>query len=163
MGRGERERVGVSRAMAVTPERVFAELSDAWMFTGWVVGASHIRDVSDDWPNPGSRLLHTVGPWPLTISDHTEVLELDAPRRLVMQAHAWPVGEARIEVLVEPTAEGSMVTMTEWPVRGIGRWVRNPLQDLVLRRRNRESLARLASIAEKRPVPPAPESRDAHR
>jgi len=73
-----------------------------------------------------------------------------------MQAHAWPVGEARIEVLVEPTAEGSMVTMTEWPVRGIGRWVRNPLQDLVLRRRNRESLARLASIAEKRPVPPAP-------
>lgn len=152
----EKRNMAVRRTVNVPPERVFAELTDAWMFTGWVVGASHIRGVDDDWPRVGARLHHTVGPWPMTISDNTEVLELHPPRRMVLQARAWPAGEARIEITVEPSAEGSLVTMAEWPTDGPGRWLRNPLLDALLRSRNRESLARLASIAENRPEPPPP-------
>lgn len=150
------EPVTVTRAMAASPERVFAELSDAWMFTGWVVGAAHIRGVDEHWPEPGSKLHHQVGSWPLMIKDNTEVLEVDPPRRIVLQARAWPAGEVRIEISVEPAADGSAVTMSERPTHGPGQWLRNPLQDAVLRRRNHESLARLAAIAENRPAPSAP-------
>ncbi|WP_324188972.1 SRPBCC family protein [Nocardia farcinica] len=43
-------------------ERAFAVLSDGWLYAGWVVGASHIRDVDPDWPGVGSRIHHSVGP-----------------------------------------------------------------------------------------------------
>jgi uncharacterized protein YndB with AHSA1/START domain len=145
-------KVVVTQTMAVSPERVFAELSDAWMYTGWVVGASHIRAVDDHWPDVGSRLHHKVGIWPMTISDTTQVMEVDPPHRLVLQARAWPAGEARIELSVQPDPAGSRVTMAEWITNGIGRWLHNPLQNAVLRRRNEESLARLTSIAENRPT-----------
>lgn len=152
MSDAAKARVTVSRTIHTSPERVYAELSDAWMFTGWVVGASHIRDVDTTWPAVGARLYHSVGAWPATISDHTTILELDPPQWIVFQARAWPVGEARIELSIESDGDGgSIVTMAEWPVSGPGRRLRNPLQDRVLRSRNRESLSRLAMIAEKRP------------
>jgi uncharacterized protein YndB with AHSA1/START domain len=148
----ERREMSVSRIVRVSPERAWTELTDAWVYTSWVVGATHIRDVDENWPEPGSKLYHTVGPWPLTIKDHTEVLEADPPRRLVLNARAWPVGEARIELTLEPVPEGTKITIAEWPVRGPGAWTRNPLMDAVLRARNRESLGRLAALAEHRPV-----------
>jgi uncharacterized protein YndB with AHSA1/START domain len=157
MDQEDKRRSVVTRVVTVAPERVFAELTDAWMFTGWVVGASHIRDVDEHWPQVGARLHHTVGPWPLTISDNTEVLEVEPPHRIVLQARAWPVGEARIEIVIEEHPDGALITMSEWPTHGVGRWLRNPLQDAILRSRNRESLARLASIAEGRPAPPTPD------
>jgi hypothetical protein len=145
--------VEVSKHVAAVPERVWAELSDGWMFTGWVVGATHIRDVDPTWPQVGARLHHQVGLWPLVANDSTAVVESQPPARLVLQARAWPAGEARIVLSVEPDGTGSLVRMTEEPTDGPGRWLRNPLQDELLRRRNVESLARLAAIAEKRPIP----------
>lgn len=145
--------VGETRFVAAPPERVFAELSDAWMFPAWVVGASHIRGVDEDWPRAGSRLHHQVGAWPVAINDSTEVLECDAPRRLRLHARAWPAGEAEVDIRVEAEGDGSRVTMLEAPCRGPGRWLDNPLQRYVLRRRNREALARLATIVENRPRP----------
>ncbi len=144
--------MSVSRVVRVSPERAWTELTDAWVYTSWVVGATHIRDVDASWPEPGSKLHHTVGPWPLTIKDFTTVVEADPPRRLVLNARAWPVGEARIEITLEPVPDGTEVTMAEWPVRGPGAWGRNPLMDALLRARNRESLGRLAALAENRPV-----------
>ena len=43
----------VSRQVTASPERVFAELADGWTYVGWVVGATHVRDVDDTWPQPG--------------------------------------------------------------------------------------------------------------
>ena len=145
------QKMSVSRLVHVSPERAWTELTDAWVYTSWVVGATHIRNVDDNWPEPGSKLHHTVGPWPLMIKDHTEVLEAEPPRRLVLNARAWPVGEARIELNLDPVAEGTQITMMEWPVRGPGAWARNPLMDALLRARNRESLGRLAALVENRP------------
>lgn len=146
----------VTKRVRASRERVWAELSDGWMFTSWVVGATHIRDVDPDWPQPGAHLHHSVGAWPLTISDTTEVLECEAPERLVLQARAWPAGEARVEFTLRPDADDTVVTMVETPTAGPARRFANRAQDAALYRRNKETLDRLADIAEKRPLPGFP-------
>jgi uncharacterized protein YndB with AHSA1/START domain len=143
----------VQRRIAASPERVFAELTDAWMIPVWLVGAAHIRGVDDPWPTVGARLHHSVGPWPVSVSDSTEVIEHDPPRRLVLHARMWPFGEALVDLALEADGDGTLVTMSEGAARGPARLVDNPLQRWALRKRNKESLARLATVAEKRPLP----------
>jgi uncharacterized protein YndB with AHSA1/START domain len=140
----------VDRHVDAPPERVFAALSDGWLLPVWVVGATHIRDVDENWPEPGSRAHHQVGPWPVSIADSTAVVDCEPPRRLVLQARAYPVGEARVDITVEPDGTGSRVVMAEAPTHGAARLLDNPLQRWVLAARNRESLARLAALAEHR-------------
>jgi uncharacterized protein YndB with AHSA1/START domain len=139
-----------TRRIDARPEDVFATLSDPWLLPVWVVGATHIRGVDAEWPQPGARVHHQVGPWPVAISDDTEVIECEPPRRLVLQARGYPFGEARIVLTVEPDGTGSSVCMAEAPNRGPARRLDNPLQRWLLAARNKESLARLAAIAENR-------------
>jgi uncharacterized protein YndB with AHSA1/START domain len=143
----------VTRTTQATPDRVFAQLADGWIFAVWVVGASHIRDVSDDWPAVGAQLQHKIGPWPFSLKDSTEVTEVIEDKRLVLLARAKYLGDARVELTVEPQDTGSLITMAEEPVSGPGKVLDNPLQRYALRRRNVESLARLATLAERRPRP----------
>jgi uncharacterized protein YndB with AHSA1/START domain len=151
LGRGrERPRTEVMIRIEAPPERVFEAVADAWLLPVWVVGATHIRDVDDNWPEPGSVVHHQVGAWPLTISDVTAVVECEAPTRLVLQGRAWPFGEVYIEIVVEPDGSGSRVRIGEAPSYGAARAVDNPLQRWVLAARNRESLARLRSVVENR-------------
>ena len=145
----------VSRDVAATPEQVWSVLADGWLYAGWVVGASRMRDVDADWPAPGARLHHSVGVWPLLINDTTSVLESEPGHRLLLQARAWPAGEARIELILEPLDEvggapGCRVTMGETPTNGPGRMLHNPVNEMMLLRRNVESLLRLARVAEGR-------------
>lgn len=141
----------VYRDLTAPPEAVFDVFDDGWLYGLWVVGASHIRDVDAEWPSVGSHIHHAFGAWPLLVRDQTEVLENDRPHRLVLQARAWPAGQARIELTVEPLRDqGSRVCMNEYPVSGIGVALHNPLADALLCRRNVESLARLAALVERR-------------
>ena len=55
-----------------TTEQVWSVLADGWSYAMWVVGASRIRAVDTNWPAPGSRIHHSVGVWPVVLSDHTE-------------------------------------------------------------------------------------------
>jgi uncharacterized protein YndB with AHSA1/START domain len=130
--------------------RVFDVISDPWLIPVWVVGATHIRDVDSEWPSPGSRLHHKVGAWPLALSDSTAVVDYEPPRRLVLQGRAYPFGEVRIELTVSAAANGSLVRMGETPTHGVAYALDNPVQRRILRARNRESLDRLAAIAEHR-------------
>ena len=140
----------VERAIAATPEQIFDVFRDGWLLPTWVVGATHIRDVDAAWPAADARVHHQVGCWPLMISDTTAVVTYEPPRKLVLQARAWPVGEARIELTVDAQDGGSMVRMAEAPSHGSARILDNPLQRKLLAARNRECLARLAAIAENR-------------
>ena len=141
----------VYRDLTAPPEAVFDVFNDGWLYGLWVVGASHIRDVDDDWPAVGTHIHHAFGAWPLLVRDQTEVLENDPPHRLVLQARAWPAGQARIELTVEPLRDnGSRLTMNEYPVSGIGKALHNPAADKLLYRRNIESMARLAALVERR-------------
>ncbi|MDQ1732040.1 MAG: hypothetical protein QOK10_2199 [Pseudonocardiales bacterium] len=145
---------GVSRDVSATPARVFAELADGWAYVGWVVGATHIRDVDSNWPEPGTRIHHQVGSWPAVVADYTESVEFEPSRRLVLRARGWPLGEAIIEIEVQPKAESqSTVILREAPSAGPGRWLDNRLLRWGLKARNVETLSRLADRVEKRPAP----------
>ena len=141
--------------MHAPPERVLDVLADGWSYTGWVVGTAHIRAVDEHWPQPGSRIAHSVGGWPAQLEDSTVSRQWDpASGRIRLRARGWPLGEAEVDVIVAPHPDGSMVTMREEAVRGPGRFVPRPVRRLVLGARNRESLERLAARAERRSTDP---------
>jgi hypothetical protein len=146
----------VRASVRASADRVFAELADGWAYVGWVVGAAHIRDVDASWPAVGSKVYHKVGVWPLDVSDYTESLECEPDRRLVLRARGWPLGEARVEILLEQRSPSQTeVTIREAPSAGPGQWLDNPLLRLMLRLRNRETLRRLGDRVEHRALPPA--------
>lgn len=140
-----------SRLIAAPPEAVFAVLANGWLYPVWVVGASRMRAVDDTWPQVGARIHHSVGLWPTLINDSTSVLEWDPPRRAVLQARIWPVGEATVALDVEPVDDDRcLVTMTEEPSSGPLSWLPAPVAEVPIKVRNVETLQRLAFLAEGR-------------
>src|SRR5215218_1996524 len=132
-----------------TAEEVFAVLADPCRYPDWVVGAAGIRDYDQEFPEVGSRFHHQVGSWPVGLKDHTEVVEVDAPNRLVLQAKARPLGTARIELELQESAGGTEVRMEEAPGdRLTSLVIGNPVADTALRVRNAEALARLKRLVE---------------
>jgi len=140
----------IRRTTTATPDEVFAVLADGWLYPTWVVGASRMRAVDDTWPQPGARLHHSVGVWPALLDDETQVLENDAPHRLVLQAKGWPAGEATVTLQVEPQGQGSAITLTEDVTAGPGRLVPGPVRQAAIGARNRETIRRLVLLAEGR-------------
>ncbi|MEV0676490.1 SRPBCC family protein [Actinosynnema sp. NPDC050436] len=128
-----------------TPSRVFEVLADGWSYAGWVVGATHIRDVDHNWPEVGSRIRHSVGAWPLQIEDETVVQAVDVGTSLELHAKVWPLGAARIRFeLVSTVNGGTKVTLHEQAVNGLGALLPEAVQTVLLVPRNRETLRRLA-------------------
>jgi uncharacterized protein YndB with AHSA1/START domain len=139
-----------TRIVAATPDQVWRVLADGWLYPLWVVGATRMRDVDEHWPAVGSRLHHSVGVWPVTIDDTTEVLEAVPPSLLRLRARAWPGGEAEVELQVEPAEDGTRITIREDAVKGPGVLVPAPVRHLQLKWRNDEALRRLAYVVERR-------------
>ncbi|MGK5677905.1 SRPBCC family protein [Actinoplanes sp. URMC 104] len=139
----------VQRTVQAPPDQVFAVLADGWTYSDWVVGTAHIRDVDANWPEVGSELHHKAGPWPFSLHDSSTVLIMEPSRRLRLRAGLWPLGEAIVDVKLEPAgASATRVTMHEQFERGPLLAARNKINDLVLHQRNVEALRRLADIAE---------------
>jgi uncharacterized protein YndB with AHSA1/START domain len=138
------------RVMATTPDRVWAVLSDGWLYPLWVVGASRIREVEDGWPAVGTRIHHSVGAWPLLIDDYTEVLLCEADRVLELRARAWPTGEASVRIRLTPLGDETEVTIEEDASSGPATLVPKPVRTPPLHWRNVETLRRLAYLAERR-------------
>lgn len=136
------------RRMKCSPEAVFHVLADGWLYPGWVVGASRMRDVDAAWPQPGARLHHSVGTWPALVDDTTSSVTWDPPRRMVMTARGWPIGEARVTMDVKPFGDGCLVRIQEEAVRGPAKAIPRALADVLLQWRNAETLHRLAYLAE---------------
>ncbi|WP_430780112.1 SRPBCC family protein [Actinoplanes sp. G11-F43] len=141
----------VARTVQAPPDRVFAVLADGWTYSDWVVGTVHIRDVDEAWPAVGSRLRHKAGPWPLSLHDSSEVIACEPGRELRLKAGLWPLGAAEVLIRLHPVSEGAAtrVVIEEDFSEGPLRWARNKLNDLILHRRNVESLRRLADVAER--------------
>jgi uncharacterized protein YndB with AHSA1/START domain len=138
----------VTRTIQAPPDRVFAVLADGWTYSDWVVGTVHIRDVDESWPQPGSQLHHKAGPWPMSLHDSSTVVSMVPDRELLLKAGLWPLGQARIKFVLEPLGtNATRITMQEEFEAGPLLLVRNKLNDLLLHRRNIESLRRLSDIA----------------
>jgi uncharacterized protein YndB with AHSA1/START domain len=134
-----------------SPERVFAVLADWRSYGDWVVGSRHMRGADPGFPAAGTRFHHQVGVGPLHLNDHTKVLEVDQPRKLILKAKARPLGTAVVDMTMEPEGNGTRVIMREDPGDKLTAFVFNPLTHLLVRGRNVESLQRLKRLAEQRP------------
>jgi uncharacterized protein YndB with AHSA1/START domain len=141
-----------TRLVTATPATVWEVLSDGWLYPLWVVGASRMREVDDDWPAPGSRIHHSVGAWPLLLDDETEVVESTPGFRLVLRAKVRPFGEAIVTVSLEPVGADTRIVLEEDVVRGPGVLVPSPVRSPALDWRNVEALRRLAYLVERRPT-----------
>ncbi len=139
-----------TRIVAATPDDVWKVLADGWLYPLWVVGATRMRDVDDNWPEKGSRIHHSVGVWPLLINDHTEVLEVVPGRSITLRARAWPMGEAKVNLRLSDVGAQTEVVIEEDATAGPGVLVPEPFKGLSLKWRNVETLRRLAFIAEGR-------------
>lgn len=142
-------RLVVTRETTATPEQVWAVLCDGWAYAGWVVGASRIREVDPTWPEAGAKIQHSVGSWPVLLDDETESVSSEPERELVLQARGRPFGEARISLEISPRFDGCEIRMLEDVTHGPGTFVPKPLRQVAVTPRNRESLRRLAYLAER--------------
>jgi Polyketide cyclase / dehydrase and lipid transport len=139
-----------TRLMKATPDEVWSVLADGWLYPLWVVGASRMREVDETWPEPGARLHHSVGTWPLLLDDKTESVECHPGSMLKLHAHAWPAGRAEVALRLRPQGAQTEVVIEEQATAGPGALVPRVMQDPLLKWRNVESLRRLAYLAERR-------------
>ncbi len=144
----------VERHVAADPSAVWAVLADGWSYSNWVASTAHVRAVDAGWPAVGAKLHHTQGTWPIILEDEAVVESAEPERALVLLARGRPFGEARVELQLHPHGAGTRVVMTETPVSGPGSWLHTPLSEILLARRNTETLARLAATVEKPTAPP---------
>jgi hypothetical protein len=140
----------VSRTINTTPAGVWDVLADGWSYPLFVVGASRMRAVDEEWPDVGARIHHSVGIWPALIDDYTEVTGVTPGERLALRARGWPLGEASVEFRLRPHGDGTEVEIDEKVTSGPGVLVPPPIKGLSLRWRNVETLRRLAFVAERR-------------
>ena len=133
------------------PADVFALLADGYRYAEWVVGAKRVREVDETWPEAGSKFHHTVGVWPLTTDDVTEVLAFDEDGPVVLKAHGWPTGAARVTISAESApGGGSDVVLDEVPIEGLARQLHSVVLDALIHVRNVESLRRLDQALSRR-------------
>jgi uncharacterized protein YndB with AHSA1/START domain len=134
--------------MDCRPEDVFDILTDGWSYATWVVGAARIRAVDQAWPEVGARIHHSVGLWPVMISDTTSVERLEPSREIQLRVRAWPTGEGRVLLRCEAASGGrTRVTMEEWITSGPATVIPQRVADALLHLRNNESLRRLHYLA----------------
>lgn len=148
---------------SATPEQVWAVLANPDGYAGWVVGSQDVRAADPGFPAPGTKFHHRVGVGPLTIADHSQVIEARPPTYLHLEVKARPIGRAKVELTLVAGADGGTdIRIEEVPVSPISRLFFNPVAALLLKGRNQEALRRLAAMAEGRePIPETTRSRTA--
>jgi hypothetical protein len=142
--------IEVKWTSTATRVQLWDVLSDGWLYAGWVVGASRIREVDSNWPQAGSKIHHSVGAWPILLNDETQAVESVPDRTLVMTARGRPFGEARVEIELSEVGGQVEITMREDVISGPGKVIPPSIRQRLLIPRNTESLRRLALIAEGR-------------
>jgi uncharacterized protein YndB with AHSA1/START domain len=138
------------RTIDAPPQAVWDVLADGWLYPLWVVGATRMRAVEDEWPAVGSRIHHSAGVWPVVVNDNTEVIEAEPLKRMRLRAKGWPLGEADVVIELEAVGASTRVTITEDAAQGPGRLVPAVVRAPLLKWRNTETLNRLAYVVEGR-------------
>ena len=138
------------RVINANPQAVWDVLCDGWLYPMWVVGATRMRAVDDNWPAVGSKIHHSAGVWPAAVDDDTEVLAAEPLRRLELRAKGWPMGEAKVVIELVDEGDTTRVILTEDASAGPGKLVPDFVLQPMLKWRNTETLRRLSFVAEGR-------------
>jgi uncharacterized protein YndB with AHSA1/START domain len=133
--------------VAAPREQVFGILADPARYAEWLVGTARVREADAAWPAPGARLHHSIGAGAATLDDSTEVLECEAPERLLLLARLGPLGAFRVELVLRAEGDTTHVTMHEAAVEGMSK-LAGPLTGALVGLRNAMSLGRLKELAE---------------
>lgn len=141
------EMATVSKTFLTPPADVWNVIADGWLYSGWVVGASRIRDVDALWPAVDGVLHHSVGAWPLLINDKTVVTASDPGKSIELIARGWPLGEAKVVITLEPVETGCRVSIAEDAIKGPGSLIPKFIRDPLISVRNTETLNRLELMA----------------
>jgi carbon monoxide dehydrogenase subunit G len=145
--------ITVTHHTTARPERVWAVLADGWTYAAWVVGASRIRAVEGGWPRPGSRIHHSVGAWPLLLSDETVVMASEPERLIRLKAKGKGLGQAVVEVTLHDEGDRTRIEMREDAAQGLAKLIPHPVRQALIAPRNTETLTRLALLAERHEEP----------
>jgi hypothetical protein len=86
-----------------------------WTYSSWVVGNSRTRAVSKNWPSPRTRILHSIGTWPVVINDETVVETCVPNEELVLFARVRPATEAVVTLRLSDTAGRIVNASGGWP------------------------------------------------
>jgi uncharacterized protein YndB with AHSA1/START domain len=135
--------VEIRQPVAAPRDAVFNALADPETYPEWLVGAQRIRAVDREFPAPGAKFDHSVGPAKsATVDDATEVIEAHGHRQLVLEAHVGPVA-AEVEFdLIKRGDDRTEVVMRERPI-GVAA-VFTPLVRPLLALRNMQSMRQFA-------------------
>lgn len=137
-----------SREIGASVHDVYRMLIEPRTYPRWLIGATDIRDVDDDWPAPGSRFHHRVGVGWFSIPDSTKVIEVEPDRLVRLAVRARPLVSATATFTLVGDGDRCVVTFQEEPaVRWLGNIAR-PVLDPVTHLRNHRSLKRLAEVVE---------------
>ena len=142
-------RVTVTRDIHASRQQVWDVMADGWTYSQWVVGNSRMRAVDPDWPAPGSTIRHSIGIWPLVISDETVAEKAEPLEELVLHAKGWLFGGARVILRLSDIPDGCRVEMEELPASGPASLLPSRLADIAAWPRNRETLWRLGALAQR--------------
>jgi hypothetical protein len=143
----ERNGAVSSRVLDVPPAAVALVLSDPRLYDGVVVGSRRIRWFDPRWPDPGTSFDHTIGFGPVTIRDHSDVVENDLPRLLRLAVHLRPLGSAEVTFRMTPEGDGTRVDIVEAPTSGLLAASWSPPAEALTRWRNDRVLRRLEKLA----------------
>ena len=120
LARNELALVEAQATTSAAAEDVWQVLADPYSYARWVHGTARIRAADPSWPAPGSRLQHTFGPRPWRVRDMTTVLQAQPPRRLVLAAHARPLGTVTAEIVLSAEPDGTRIVLRENLRTGLG-------------------------------------------
>ena len=139
--------MSVTRDVPASRKDVWNVVANGWTYSQWVVGNSRMRAVDQTWPEPGSRILHSIGVWPFVIDDETVAESCTPQEELVLLAKLGPFGGGRITLRFSDIPDGCRVEMSEVPVKGPRSVIPDALAQLGKKPRNRECLWRLGQLA----------------
>ena len=135
------------RFMPAAPDTIWAVLANPAHYAYWVVGSKRIRDADAGFPAPGTKFHHTIGFGPLTLDDHSKVIDSERPHLLRLRVKGRPLGTATVTMRMTPRDGGCVVEMVENPDGAYAILNLNPLLHVATKVRNAESLMRLEELA----------------
>ncbi|MGW1590276.1 SRPBCC family protein [Streptomyces sp. NPDC002386] len=136
------------RLIKAAPDRVWAVLADGSRYAQWVVGTSESRPKDGEWPQESASISYQIRLGPFEVGNETVVRRCVEGSILELEAHAGPLGTARISIELRRWGEHCLVIVDEHPLQGAGGTLHNLGFEALIQLRHRAMLARLAKTCE---------------